>query len=339
MNKEYVLNNETSRIELHFSKEEYAALDGVTKAELKSICLFSGKSQAWVSRTKSGHYKIINFAEKLGFVNGGCNGEILTHEEVAENKIIKQEEQIEKSNATYPEIDINDIESYLVSKQLSDNENSNAFFRNTPIDHQHQLQELLQSANNDIAELKNLGCNNYIEYKAKTILQSFKKNYSNQYIKVLTQKGNNPSWMVTGRGNMNVSRYNKKQDQLSNMQHQLSILIDEYNAKIKNFKYQIKHENAQIVKIEIEETLKNVTEVLLTKISREFDPSAVENIFSNPRSEIKGYSYNEEYFLFKNWGYWRIYNKLGNELNVTTRTIKTLKEAKTHLSYIINNVA
>ena len=336
MEKTYIINKETSRLELKFSKEEYQALDGSTKAEIKSIFLFSGKAQAWVSRTKSGHYRAITFAERLGFINGGSVGETLTIEEVAENKAEKQEY---RENGVFPIIDINDIETYLISENLSRSDNDNSMFRINPINHQKELQELLLSANNDVIELINLGCGNYIEYKAKTILQSFKKHYTEQSVKVLTHKGNNPSWMVTGRGNMNISRYNKKQEQLSNMNNALCILVDEFNSKMKSFKNQIKKVAQDKLKIEIEETLKTVNEVIFTKIVKEYNPGAVENIFSNPTSEIKGYSYNEEYFLFKNWGYWRIYNKLGNELNVTTRIIKTLKEAKTHLSYIVNNVA
>lgn len=336
MSKEYILNNETSRIELKFSKEEYQSLDGATKTELKSICLFSGKSQAWVSRTKSGHYRIINFAEKLGFINGGSTGEILTPEEVTENKEIKQEEQTEKANAIYPEININDIETYLVSKELSDNENSNAFFRNTPIDHQQQLQELFISANKDIAELKNLGCNNYIEYKAKTILQSFKKKYSELNTIILTHKANNVIWMVSGRGNLNVSRYNKKQEQLTNMMKASSILIDEYNSKIKNFKYQIKKEAAQTIKIEIEETLKKVGEVLKFKrVKKEIpiDGAGNINIVNNRMWVVTSHVLNE-YEIINNWGAFRIY-KNGIEV-YSMKSAGTLSDAKKYVMYLIN---
>ena len=337
--KTYIINNETSRLELQFSKEEYKALDGTTKSEIKSIFLFSGKAQAWVSRTKSGHYRAIAFAERLGFVNGGSIGEVLTTEEVATNKIEKQENKIIASNAVYPIIDINDISSYIIDSSISKNENDNAMFRMNPINHQERLQELLQECNNDILELITLGCSNQIEYKAKTILQSFKKKYSAQYIKVLSHKANNVSWMVSGRGGLNVSRYNKKQEQLTNMMKVLNELLADYNTKIKSFKYQIKQEK----QLQHQETIKNETSKInidnlkLIKTTKEYDPSAVENIFNNPRCEIKGYNFNEEYFIFKNWGYWRIYNKVGNELQVSTKTIKTLKEAKTHLIYIIQS--
>jgi hypothetical protein len=56
MSKSYVLNKETGKIELHMVKEDYTSLSEELKRELKSAYLFSGSSQAWVSRSKNNHY-------------------------------------------------------------------------------------------------------------------------------------------------------------------------------------------------------------------------------------------------------------------------------------------
>ena len=69
MEKTYILNKETQKIELHFSKSEYQALSDSEKRELKSTYLFSGKAQAWVSRSTNNHYSALRVAEKLGFTN------------------------------------------------------------------------------------------------------------------------------------------------------------------------------------------------------------------------------------------------------------------------------
>lgn len=91
--KNYVLNKESRKIELHFSKEEYNNLDDNLKKELKSAYLFSGKIQAWVSRSINNHYRAINVAKKLGFEQEEIKGERLSFSEEIERKIEKAEEK------------------------------------------------------------------------------------------------------------------------------------------------------------------------------------------------------------------------------------------------------
>jgi hypothetical protein len=94
--KQYILNRETQKIELHFSKAEYQALTDEQKADLKRSFLFSGRQQAWVSRSKNNHYSAIRTAEKLGFVDGGKVGERLTFAEELERKTEKAEARAER---------------------------------------------------------------------------------------------------------------------------------------------------------------------------------------------------------------------------------------------------
>lgn len=94
--KEYVLNLETSKIELHFDKEEYQALTPEEKQLLKRSYLFSGKQKSWVSRSKNNHYSAINTAEKLGFSKGGKVGERLSYTEELEKAAEKAEARAER---------------------------------------------------------------------------------------------------------------------------------------------------------------------------------------------------------------------------------------------------
>ncbi len=48
----YITNMETHKLELHFEKEDYLALPENLKKEINRNVLFSGKSNAWVSRAK-----------------------------------------------------------------------------------------------------------------------------------------------------------------------------------------------------------------------------------------------------------------------------------------------
>ncbi len=87
---EYIMNNETQKIELHFSKADYIALSEDLKKEIKSNFLFSRKSGAWVSRAKFPNlWRAEAVAKKLGLENGGKVGKTLTFAEQMERKAQK----------------------------------------------------------------------------------------------------------------------------------------------------------------------------------------------------------------------------------------------------------
>lgn len=94
--RNYILNLETSKIELHFSKEDYQTLSLDEKKMLKSSFLFSPKAQAWVSRSKNNHYSAITAAEKLGFTSNGKTGKRLSFQEELENEATKAENKSER---------------------------------------------------------------------------------------------------------------------------------------------------------------------------------------------------------------------------------------------------
>lgn len=94
--KQYILNKETGKIQLEFTKAEYQALSESDKKELKSAYLFSGQLKAWVSRSKNNHYSAIRVAEKLGFSNGGSIGQRLSYAEELERKAEKAEARAER---------------------------------------------------------------------------------------------------------------------------------------------------------------------------------------------------------------------------------------------------
>jgi hypothetical protein len=94
--KQYVLNRETGKVELHFEKSEYQSLTEQQKAELKRFFLWSPSRSAWVSRSTNNHYMAIRIAEKLGFTDGGKIGERLSFAEQLERKAEKAEARAER---------------------------------------------------------------------------------------------------------------------------------------------------------------------------------------------------------------------------------------------------
>jgi len=72
----YLLNAETQKLELHFTREEYMALSEDMKRRIKSACLFSRRSGAWVSRGKYPNtYTAEKIAKEIGLEYTGIEGE------------------------------------------------------------------------------------------------------------------------------------------------------------------------------------------------------------------------------------------------------------------------
>jgi hypothetical protein len=315
-------NQEKNGIELLFTDKPSDEIRSQIKAHKFRWSKFQ---KIWYAKDTDENRK---FLQEIGFLNS---------ENDRGNSMTSMVVEMEKEGISYPEININDIETYIIDAELSKRENDNAMFRNNERNHTKEIQDLFQSANDNVIELINLDCDKYIEYKVKTYLQSFKKKYYDLYVKILRHKADNVSWMVSGRGNLNVNRYNKKQEQLTNMMKQLSQLIDDFNSKIDSFKNKINRAKELEIKKSINNEMENInTNTLnLTKVTKRYKPGAVQNIFDNATKEIKVYSYNNQYFIFKNWSYWRIYNQSGNELTVLNKATKTLEEAKKQLLYIL----
>jgi hypothetical protein len=94
--KNYILNLETQRIELHFEKSEYQALTDAQKSELKGAFLWSKYATAWVSKSTKDHYWAKQIAAKLGFEGEEKTGERLSFAEEMERKVEKAEHRAER---------------------------------------------------------------------------------------------------------------------------------------------------------------------------------------------------------------------------------------------------
>lgn len=92
-----ILNRETGKIELHFSREEYMQMPDEQKSELKSAFLWSRSASAWVSRTKvPNNWRAEQISAKLGAEDGGATGERLSFAEQMERKAEKAEARADR---------------------------------------------------------------------------------------------------------------------------------------------------------------------------------------------------------------------------------------------------
>lgn len=316
-------NQEKSGIELIFpAKPELEVL-----AQLKSNGFrWSGRKKLWWAKDTEDRR---NFVKNILQVKENQNFTI--------TEMTALEQQPKKVD--YPEVNLNDIESYTVPEELSRRENDNSMFRNKDIDHTKELQNTLQSANNDVIELCKIpGCTDYIQYKAKSYLQSFKKKYTDAYIAIIEHKANNVSWMVSGRGNLNKNKYNKKQIQYDNKLQHASELINKFNSKIEEFKNKIDSINH---KKEFDQYLQDIKGIDPSKekferVKIKIDRGAIKNIFSNANYEANAYVY-KDYYIVKIWNRFNIYDSKGQEIEQKF-TDGTLRNAKINLIYYLSNL-
>ena len=88
----YLINAETQKLEMHFSREEYMELAEDMKRRIKSACLFSRRSGAWVSRGKYPNtYTAEKIAKEIGLEYTGIEGEADFAAQAARNAARAQE--------------------------------------------------------------------------------------------------------------------------------------------------------------------------------------------------------------------------------------------------------
>lgn len=103
MEKQFIFNLESTKIELHFQKDQYMNLSEEDKKMLKGAFLFSKKNSCWVSRAKEPNlYRPKEVAKKLGFTSEERQGERISFAQQLENKSEKAEARAERYE-TYSE--------------------------------------------------------------------------------------------------------------------------------------------------------------------------------------------------------------------------------------------
>lgn len=96
----FIVNKETGKLELHFDKSTYQALDDDAKAEIKSNFLWGRRSGCWISRCKEPNlYSARRVAQKYGLTDAGKTGERLSFAEQMERKAERAERRAERYDA------------------------------------------------------------------------------------------------------------------------------------------------------------------------------------------------------------------------------------------------
>ena len=93
----FIRNRETGKLELHFAKATYDALDDAQKREIKSSFLWSRRSGCWISRAKEPNlWRAERVAKTLGLTDAGTIGERLSFAEQQERKTERAQRRAER---------------------------------------------------------------------------------------------------------------------------------------------------------------------------------------------------------------------------------------------------
>ena len=248
---------------------------------------------------------------------------ILIAQQLSENQVLNVETEI--STSSYPEIEIDDCNTYTIDQQIQDKEHDSAWvFRKGKRNHDDEIQQLFEHYTNKIKDTLTKTDNEYYIFKLKTKLQQFKKQYHTLFIKYLTHKGNNPSWAVTGRGGLNVTRYNKQLNRQDSMMLQLAELPKELEEFIAKYENKIRKDKKNAVKEKVDNTVVNVT---FTASTQEFE-------YMGYQEKKRVYSYGA-YSICKLWASFKIF-KDGKEIH-SMRTIDKLEDAKKYVCMLLEN--
>lgn len=311
-----VLNEEKNGVEIHFNNKPSQDVLNNLKA---NGFRYSRYNKVWYAKQSE---------TTLNYANTFTNQ---SEEQIKEiSKEYKENKEIEIQNSLN-EINIDDIENYIVPEEISKKENENSFFRSKAIDHTKQLQNTLLEANKEVLEVLDNNSNTNIEYNLKMSLQRFKRDYTKTNINYLNIKGSNPSWMVTGRDGRNARRDAKMNDRQTNSMFKINEVVEKFNKSVNSAKNQIKKEKSNLLKQEIKEINDSIK--VLPKFKR--IKKEIKTTFGSYNKMI--YEYNG-YNIYKDCSTWRVYDTEGKQI-YKTLTTGTLEDAKKWLIYYINKVS
>lgn len=262
---------------------------------------------------------------KRGFWYAKQSEETVSFAQSLENDTVasSHNESIEQSYS-YHVIDIDDLDQYTVSDELQRRLHSSSMFT---VDYKKDCTLTFQQFQNEALAVIALTDNQSTIYYIKKYLQSFKKRYYSQYLKILNHKANNPSWVVTGRGGLNVRRYNKMQDRYAKYLGESVKLSEEFKNKMQTFHWQITDTKQRQWKGEISSRLN------LIELKELFTVEKKPITAAGYTETVRTYNY-KGYTIAKSWGMFRIF-KDGREIKSTLKTTDTLSTAKKYVLMLV----
>jgi hypothetical protein len=227
---------------------------------------------------------------------------------------------------TYPDIDIDDIDTYTVDEQLQRAEHdANWVFRRNEIDRTAEIRTHFQHWTDEVKSVLATTDNPRITYELKSALQRYKRKYFENYLAQLRHRANNPSWVVTGRSGLNMSRYNKALDRYDRLIAEGIELTERLKRTIEKAKTEIRRDKEQ-------RTRKQAAQMDVDTVEWKTETREIEmyGISERCRVHITG-----PYMIAKTWGCWRIFQN-GKQIH-SMKSTDRLEDAKKYVVLLIQN--
>lgn len=298
------LNDEKNGVELYFTDKPSEEI----RTQLKSNGFkWSRFNKCWYAKQNANS---LNLAEQLS------NGSIEATEAIEPSEI----ELVEFVDITQFKIN-EETEKRLIDNSLFNN--GKEVGRETK-----QLQLTLSNLLETTKEVISMTDNNYSKNTLINGFNAFCERYSRELNSYLYQRSVNPSWAVTGRGGLNVSRYNKKQDQLYNKMMKVVEMLEKQKSILEKYKNKFKKQEQLKTKQAIEHAMSNLdsTSLSFATKQREF--------------EYYGYKYNARsyespnYFFMKMAGCYRIFERTTGKEVHSMKTTDKLTDTKKYVMYL-----
>lgn len=186
--------------------------------------------------------------------------------------------------------------------------------KNYNLEIKNHFEKYIEKTNKVLSILDKMHIRDYLVEELKSYLTK----YGNEYVNYLYLKSKNPSWIATGRGNLNVIKYHEGQNSVSKKLSELNILSSSFDKKLDRINWDIKKEHKKIQFLKNQEILNSVKKV------PKFTRNTEDIIEGSVKLNVNVYRFND-YKVYKLFGYWRVANELNDILFRSSKLINCKK--------------
>lgn len=299
------LNDEKNGVEIYFTEKPSEEI----RTQLKSNGFkWSRFNKCWYAKQNANS---LNLAEQLS------NGSIEATEAIEPSEI----ELVEFVDITQFKIN-EETEKRLIDNSLFNN--GKEVGRETK-----QLQLTLSNLLERTKEVIELADNNYSKNTLINGFNSFCERYTRELNSYLYQRSVNPGWAVTGRGGLNIARYNKKQDQLHNKMGKVVEMLEKQKEILEKYESRIIRNNANKAKQTINDAIANIEECTLIFTVQKRMVTLINGFTNDVRCYISA-----NYYIAKIGGCYRVFDNVTNKEVCDFKTTDKLDYVKKYVMHL-----
>ncbi|GEM_PF-2538509 len=222
-----------------------------------------------------------------------------------------------------------DITQYKINEETEKRLIDNSLMQTKSIGYEtKQLQLTLSNLLENTKEVIEMADSNYSKNTIINGFNTFCERYTRELNNYKYQKSVNPGWHITGRSGLNITRYNKKQDQLHNKLGKVIEMLEKQKSILEKYKNKFKKNEAYKTKQAIEHAINNLDSTSLS--------------FATKQRELEyyGYKYNTRsyespnYFFMKMAGCYRIFERTTGKEVHSMKTNNKLTDTKKYVMYL-----